>query len=68
MKKHTMAWLGRRALAAVTLLSGGTLLGTCEARLHDSAVDGTKAWFLGLFDPSNLDDYGLIDLDGDGAP
>ena len=55
----------RWGLAAASLLSGGTVLGTCEARLHDSAVNGTKAWFLGLFDPANLDDYGLIDLDGE---
>jgi hypothetical protein len=54
----------RGVLALTSLLAGGSLFATCEARLHDSIVDGTKFWFLGLFDPANLEDLGILDLDG----
>lgn len=41
-----------RLLAA--LVAGGTLLGTCQMRARNSLIDGTKSWFFGLLDPSNL--------------
>jgi hypothetical protein len=58
MKSHE--WIRRCVTAAASLLAGGTVLGTCEARLHDSAVNGTKIWFLSLFDPANFTDLGLF--------
>lgn len=43
----------------VATLAGGTLFGTCETRLHDSIIDGTKIFLVSLLDPSNLDfDFG----------
>jgi hypothetical protein len=41
-----------RLLAA--LVAGGTLFSKCEMRMRDSLVDGTKTWFYGLLDPSNV--------------
>jgi hypothetical protein len=41
-----------RLLAA--LVAGGTLFGNCQMRMKNSLVDGTKTWFFGLLDPSNL--------------
>jgi hypothetical protein len=38
----------------VVALCGGTLFGTCTARLHDSIIDGTQVFILSLLDPSNI--------------
>jgi hypothetical protein len=38
---------------AAAVLAGGTLFGTCEVRLHDAVIDGTKFFLLDLLDPSN---------------
>jgi hypothetical protein len=35
-------------------MGGGTLFASCEMRLHDAVIDGTKFWLLNLFDPSNF--------------
>ena len=55
----------RGILATASLLAGGSLFAACEARVHDSIVGGTESWFLGLFDPANLEELGILDLDGE---
>ncbi|MCB9865375.1 MAG: hypothetical protein H6816_01875 [Phycisphaerales bacterium] len=46
----------RKKLAAflAIALSGGTVFGTCEMRIHDSIINGTQQFILGLFNPSNI--------------
>ncbi len=36
-------------------LAGGTVFGTCEARIHDSFINGTRLFVANLLDPSNFD-------------
>lgn len=45
MKAHQRR-LGRWAVLLTTLLGGGTLFGTCEMRLRDALVDGSKTFLL----------------------
>jgi hypothetical protein len=53
MKAHHSR-LGRWTVLLTALLSGGTLFGTCEMRVRDALVDGSKSFLLsGLF--SGLD-------------
>lgn len=35
---------------------GGTLFESCEVRLHDAFIAGSKQVFLSFFDPQNLAD------------
>ena len=53
------------AFVAATL-AGGTLFGTCQTRVHDALIDGSKNFFYQLLDPSNLIDS-LDDSSGDGS-
>lgn len=50
MKTTRINRIGRCWLAAVTLLAGGTVMGTCEVRLHDAFMTSTKSLALGVFD------------------
>ncbi|RME40507.1 MAG: hypothetical protein D6788_03185 [Planctomycetota bacterium] len=40
--------------AVLSLLSGGTLFSTCETRVRDAAVQGTKNFFFSLFNPTTV--------------
>lgn len=47
------------------MLAGGTLFATCETRIHDSLITGTKNFLYTLLDPSNLViDFGTGDTTG----
>ena len=50
MKSSRANLIGRCWLAAATVLAGGTVLGTCEVRLHDAFVTSTKSLVLGVFE------------------
>lgn len=41
-------------LLLATSMGGGTLFASCEMRLHDAIIDGTKLWVIGLLDPNNF--------------
>ena len=55
MKTSGANWIGRCCLSAATLLAGGTVLGTCEVRLHDALVTSAKSTVLGMFDTALVD-------------
>lgn len=53
---------GRRRLTILaSLLSTGTLFGSCEMTLHDAFVDASKFVVADLLDPSNFDLEGLAE-------
>lgn len=57
----------RMVPALLALLAGGTTLGTCEMRLRDAAVLGTKQYFLQDFLPGLIDPQGLVEDVVDGG-
>jgi hypothetical protein len=44
----------RLAVLTAVALAGGTMFGTCQARIRDSVVNGTQLFILNLFDPANV--------------
>jgi len=44
----------RMGLTLCAALAGGTTLQTCESRLHDAIVTGTRGYISVLLDPTNL--------------
>jgi hypothetical protein len=44
----------RFAVLTAVALAGGTMFGTCQARIRDSVVNGTQLFILNLFDPANV--------------
>ena len=44
-------------LYLASLLGGGLLPGECEVRVHDAVINGSKSYFAGLFDPSNVSGF-----------
>jgi hypothetical protein len=54
--QHALVWLS-------AVIAGGTVFGTCEIRLHDALINGTKLWISQILDPSNID----FTADGDTA-
>jgi hypothetical protein len=59
--RRTARWI----LVLATGLGGGTLFGTCELRLHDAIINGTKLWVTSLLDPSNISIDGTADTTTD---
>ena len=46
--------LRRLGLTLCAALAGGTTLQSCESRLHDAIVQGTRGYISTLLDPTNL--------------
>ncbi len=42
-------------LYGATVLGGGLLPATCETRIHDAFVDGSRNFAFVVLDPSNID-------------
>ncbi len=40
-----------------TILGGGMLPATCETRIHDAFVDGSRNFAFAVLDPSNIDGF-----------
>ncbi len=55
MKTSGANRIRRCCLAAATFLAGGTVVGTCEVRLHDAFVSTSKSVVLGMFDTALVD-------------
>jgi hypothetical protein len=49
---NTFRWRARVWTLLAAVLAGGTLFGTCELRVRDALVNGSKSFLLGL--PSSL--------------
>ena len=65
--RHGRVSSGRRSRLALTLaaaLAGGSLLSTCQTRLKDAIVSGSKDYFFTFLDPSSMADF-LLDQAGD---
>jgi hypothetical protein len=43
-------------MAFLACLSGGSLMGGCETRLKEAAMDTTRQFVLGLLDPATIAD------------
>ena len=54
--KRTSFTRKRMAAFVAATLAGGTLFGTCEMRVHDALIDGSKNFIYQLLSPSNLTD------------
>ncbi len=57
--RHHPVTATRRRKLAMTLaaaLAGGSLLSTCETRLKDAVVGGTKNYFFSLLSPTSIVD------------
>lgn len=57
----------RRSKLAMTLaaaLASGSLVSTCQTRLKDAIISGSKDYLFALLDPSNIAEFWL-DQDGD---
>jgi len=48
----TLRWRAKAWTLLAAMLAGGTLFGTCEMRVRDALVDGSKSFLLSL--PSSL--------------
>ncbi len=44
-------------LYGATVLGGGLLPATCETRIHDAFVDGSRNFAFAVLDPSNIDGF-----------
>jgi hypothetical protein len=58
----------RFAVLTAVALAGGTMFGTCQARIRDSVVNGTQLFILNLFDPANVvitDEHGRRSIRSD---
>ena len=64
MTSRTRLSRAKCAMAVAIALGGGTVCNSCQTRLKDSFVGGTRSYFLSLFDPSAI--QGLL-ADADGA-
>ncbi len=54
MKRHTKR-SSRWMVLLTTALAGGTVLGTCNVRLHDAITQGTQQYILNsLLSPCNI--------------
>lgn len=57
----------KAVIAFLAVLSGGSVMGGCETRLKDAAVDTTRQFVLGLLDPlaiaTSIFGEDLVDLD-----
>lgn len=55
-------------LLLMATLSGGTTFVSCDTRLRQDIVDGTKAWIFSLLDPNLFLDALNINVDEDSMP
>ncbi len=47
--------------SCVATLAGGSLFSTCQARVRDSVIDGSTAFFFSILSPTVLTDLLLSD-------
>ncbi len=52
MKTSNTQRLRRWGLVLVATLSGGTTFASCDTRIRQDLVDGTKTFLFSLFDPN----------------
>ena len=65
-RRDTISSARRSKLAMIlaAALAGGSLLSTCQTRLKDAIVSGSKDYFFTLLDPSSIAEF-LLDQTGD---
>ena len=54
----------RLAMILAATLAGGSLMSTCQTRLKDAIISGSKDYLFTLLDPSSIAEF-LLDQDGD---
>lgn len=65
-RRGTLSSARRSKLAMIlaAALAGGSLMSTCQTRLKDAIISGSKDYFFTLLDPSSIAEF-LLGQNGD---